>query len=74
MGNQGCKPATASTDLSITPMDGSLQLPATLMRQILLNLLLNAEAAEEEGGVRLVVESASNSLHLAVTDDGDYFP
>ena len=56
-------------------LDGSLPLPATLMRQILLNLLLNAvTAAEEGGGVRLVVESAEKQLSLAVTNDGDYIP
>jgi len=56
-------------------LEGSLPLPATLMRQILLNLLLNAVAAAEEGGgVRLVVESAEKHLLLAVTNDGDYIP
>lgn len=56
-------------------LDGSLPLPATLMRQILLNLLLNAvTAAEEGGGVRLIVESAEKQLHFAVTNDGDYIP
>lgn len=56
-------------------LEGSLPLPATLMRQILLNLLLNAVAAAEEGGdVRLVVASAGKQLHLAVTNDGDYIP
>ena len=54
---------------------GPVALPATLMRQILLNLLLNAvSAAEEGGGVRLVVEATDRHLHLAVTNDGDYIP
>lgn len=45
------------------------------MRQILLNLLLNAvSAAEEGGGVRLVVDLGEKQLHLAVTNDGDYIP
>lgn len=56
-------------------LDGHVALPATLMRQILLNLLLNAvSAAEEGGGVRLVVELGEKHLHLAVTNDGDYIP
>lgn len=56
-------------------LDGALALPATLMRQILLNLLLNAvSAAEEDGGVRLVVDLGEKQLHLAVTNDGDYIP
>jgi len=54
---------------------GSLPLPATLMRQILLNLLLNAVTAAELGStVRLVVESGGSRLRLAVTNDGDYIP
>jgi len=56
-------------------LEASVALPATLMRQILLNLLLNAvSAAEEGGGVRLVVELGDKHLHLAVTNDGDYIP
>lgn len=56
-------------------LDGPVALPATLMRQILLNLLLNAvSAAEEGGGVRLVVDLGEKQLHLAVTNDGDYIP
>jgi len=56
-------------------LDGPLPLPATLMRKILLNLLLNAiSAAEEGGGVRLRVAPAGGRLHLAVSNDGDYIP
>jgi len=56
-------------------LDASVALPATLMRQILLNLLLNAvSAAEEGGGVRLVVDLGEKQLHLTVTNDGDYIP
>jgi len=56
-------------------LEGTVPLPATLMRQITLNLLLNAASAAEKGGVvRLFVESSGNRLHLAVTNDGDYIP
>lgn len=52
-----------------------LPLPATLIRQILLNLLLNAVAAAEEGGsVRLTIAADDGRLHLAVCNDGQHIP
>jgi signal transduction histidine kinase len=48
-----------------------LPLPATLLRQIVLNLLLNAIAAADEGGtVRLTMGDAGGKLVLAVCNDG----
>jgi len=45
--------------------------PSAPVRQILLNLLLNASSAAPEGGVvSLDVREEGDSLHLAVTDDG----
>lgn len=53
----------------------SLPLPATLLRQILLNLLLNAIAAAAEGGeVRLGVTAADGMLRLSVCNDGQHIP
>lgn len=56
-------------------LTASLPLPATLLRQIMLNLLLNAVSAADEGGtVRLTARSADNVLVLAVRNDGGYIP
>lgn len=52
-----------------------LPLPATLLRQILLNLLLNAIAAADEGGrVRLGLIAAQGMLQLSVCNDGKHIP
>lgn len=54
---------------------GSLPLPATLLRQILLNLLLNAIAAADQGGrVRLTIAADRGLLRLSVCNDGQYIP
>ena len=51
----------------------ALPLPATLVRQILLNLLLNAIAAAGDGGqVSLEARAAENKLLLTVANDGEY--
>jgi len=53
----------------------ALPLPATLLRQILLNLLLNAvDAAQEEGIVRLDAHAAGGKLRVAVFNDGRHIP
>ncbi|MDP1610433.1 MAG: ATP-binding protein [Sulfuritalea sp.] len=53
----------------------ALPLPATLLRQILLNLLLNAIAAADEGGrVRLGLIAAQGMLQLSVCNDGKHIP
>ncbi|HJV24459.1 MAG TPA: HAMP domain-containing sensor histidine kinase [Aromatoleum sp.] len=52
-----------------------LPLPATLVRQIILNLLLNAVAAAGNGGiVRLHAHTTDDSLTLAVFNDGRHIP
>ncbi|MDP1527154.1 MAG: HAMP domain-containing sensor histidine kinase [Rhodocyclaceae bacterium] len=52
-----------------------LPLPATLLRQILLNLLLNAIAAADEGGtVKLGLAAAEGLLRLSVCNDGQHIP
>jgi len=56
-------------------MTASLPLAATLLRQILLNLLLNAVAAAEHGGlVQLTVAAKDGKLRLAVCNDGEHIP
>jgi signal transduction histidine kinase len=60
-------------------LDGSLQsavpLPATFVRQIVLNLLLNAVAAADVGGtVRLAAHSRDGALVLAICNDGRHIP
>ena len=53
----------------------ALPLPATLLRQILLNLLLNAvHAAKEFGIVRLYAHTAAGKLHVDVFNDGSHIP
>ncbi len=50
-----------------------LNLPANLIRQILLNLLLNAVKAAAEGGqVQLSAAACDGHLHLAVCNDGQH--
>lgn len=49
----------------------TVQIPATLVRQILINLLLNAvEAAEQEGNISCSVQVAGGNLHISVENDG----
>lgn len=56
-------------------IEGPLPLPATLIRQILLNLLLNAIAAAAEAGqVRLSAQATAGKLFLTVSNDGEYIP
>lgn len=52
-----------------------LPLRATLLRQILLNLLLNAVAAAEQGGlVQLGAAATEGKLRLTVCNDGQHIP
>lgn len=56
-------------------LPGELPLPATLLRQILLNLLLNAIAASaEDGQVRLAIRAAEGMLRITVSNDGEHIP
>jgi len=56
-------------------LDGPVPLPATLLRQILLNLLLNAIAAAElSGRVRVGISDNGGRLRLSVCNDGQHIP
>lgn len=56
-------------------MRGSLSLPSTLTRQILINLLLNAVQAVRRGGrVQCRTALADDALHIEVSNDGDHIP
>ncbi|NWG30786.1 MAG: HAMP domain-containing histidine kinase [Rhodocyclaceae bacterium] len=67
-----------SRSVTITLAGGladELPLPATLVRQILLNLLLNAiAAADEQGHVKLEIAASDGMLRLAVCNDGQHIP
>lgn len=53
----------------------TLGLPSTLVRQILLNLLLNAEhAVQTEGQIECHVQRADGSLRIVVRNDGAHIP
>jgi signal transduction histidine kinase len=55
----------------VNGLDRSAAVPATLVRQILINLTLNAiAAAAENGHVACEIGLESGALHLAVTNDG----
>jgi len=54
-------------------LDKPLPVPATLVRQILLNLLLNAiAAATESGHVRVAIAADEGKLRLDVGNDGEH--
>lgn len=54
---------------------GTLPLPSTLTRQVLINLLLNALQAVERGGsVQCVARQSGDDLHIVVSNDGAYIP
>jgi signal transduction histidine kinase len=56
-------------------LEQPLDLPATPVRQTLINLLLNAVHAVEEGGkVRCLVWADGHRLHLQVANDGRHIP
>ncbi len=56
-------------------LESPLPLPATLLRQIVLNLLLNAVAAADHGGkVRIGMEAKDDMLRLSVCNDGAHIP
>jgi signal transduction histidine kinase len=55
------------------PRNVEIALPATLIRQVLLNLLLNACQAVHEGGrIEVVAEAEADRLKLQVANDGDF--
>lgn len=52
-------------------LDEEVPLPATLVRQIMINLLLNAvQAAEQQGEVSFDIGIANSQLQLSVTNNG----
>lgn len=54
---------------------GTLPLPSTLVRQVLINLMLNAiQAADPEGWISAHVYRDSRSLAVVVANDGAYIP
>lgn len=56
-------------------IDETLPLPSTLVRQILINLMLNAiQAAPREGAVGCRVERDGRALLVEVGNNGDYIP
>jgi signal transduction histidine kinase len=56
-------------------IEGSLPLPSTLVRQVLINLMLNAiQAAPRQGNVACRVERNGQALLVQVDNDGDYIP
>lgn len=56
-------------------LEQPIDLPATPVRQTLLNLLLNAVHAVEEGGlVRCLIWADEHRLHLQVANDGRHIP
>ena len=56
-------------------LEGPVPLPATLIRQILLNLLLNAvTAAGDKGVVLLAVTAGEGHLLIAINNDGAFIP
>lgn len=56
-------------------IDETLPLPSTLVRQVLINLMLNAiQAAPREGSVACRVEREGQTLLVRVGNNGDYIP
>lgn len=56
-------------------VSGSMALPSTQVRQVLINLLLNAIEAVEEGGViGCDVRRHEDRLRITIEDDGDPIP
>ena len=52
-------------------IDDSLPVPASFVRQVLINLLLNAiQAAPENGHIRLSARQLQNGIELVVANDG----
>lgn len=52
-------------------LDSEVDLPATLVRQVLINLLLNAvQAANPQGQVACAIASSDTALRISITNDG----
>ena len=72
------EPAAQSRNVRIdnhAMLEQTLPLPAAMLRQILLNLLLNAIAAADEGGrVRFGLNAELGMLRISVCNDGEHIP
>lgn len=56
-------------------LNAQVSLPSTLVRQIMINLLLNAvDAAGDQGHVTMTIKTDGEMLQLSVTNDGKQIP
>lgn len=70
----GLQRKSAHLGWDVTLFD-SVPLPSSLVRQVLINLLLNATQAVDEGGrVELRVLTSREGLEVMIGNDGDYIP
>ncbi len=71
------EPAGIELEVTLEPAIPEIQGDATMLRQVLHNLLQNAQDAldgKAAGKIRLGTQLAGNEIRLYVTDNGDGFP
>ena len=67
--------AKAATLVWRCEVDGDIDLPATLIRQVLINLLLNALSATNRGGrLECEIRWINDGLEILVENDGEHIP